>query len=29
MALEAGAIEFLKKPFDDQALLEGIQRALG
>ena len=29
MALEAGAIEFLKKPFEDQALLEGIQRALG
>ena len=29
MALEAGSIEFLKKPFDDQALLEGIQRALG
>jgi FixJ family two-component response regulator len=28
-ALEAGAIEFLKKPFEDQALLEGIQRALG
>ena len=28
MALEAGAIEFLKKPFEDQTLLEGIQRAL-
>ena len=27
-ALEAGAIDFIKKPFEDQTLLEGIQRAL-
>ena len=27
-ALEAGAIEFLKKPFGDQALLDAIQSAL-
>jgi two-component system response regulator FixJ len=27
-ALEAGAIDFLKKPFEDQTLLDGIQRAL-
>ena len=27
-ALEAGAIDFIKKPFDDQTLLDGIQRAL-
>ena len=28
MALEAGAIDFLKKPFEDQALLDAIQWAL-
>ena len=27
-ALEAGAIDFIKKPFEDQTLLDGIQRAL-
>ena len=27
MALEAGAIDFLKKPFEDQTLLDAIQRA--
>ena len=27
-ALEAGAIDFLKKPFEDQALLDAIQWAL-
>jgi len=27
-ALEAGAIEFLKKPIEEQILLDGIQRAL-
>ncbi len=29
MALEAGALAFLKKPFGDHALLDVIQRALG
>ena len=29
MALEAGALAFLKKPFEDQALFDVIQRALG
>lgn len=28
MALQAGAIDFLKKPFEDQVLLGSIQRAL-
>ena len=28
MALEANAIDFLKKPFEDQTLLDAIQRAL-
>lgn len=28
MALEAGAIDFLKKPFGNQALIDAIQRAL-
>jgi len=28
MALEAGAIEFLKKPFEDQILLDAIHKAL-
>ena len=27
-ALEAGAIDFIKKPFEDQTLLDGIQMAL-
>jgi FixJ family two-component response regulator len=27
-ALEAGAIDFLKKPFEDQILLDAVQRAL-
>jgi two-component system, LuxR family, response regulator FixJ len=27
-ALEAGAVDFLQKPFDDQALLDSIARAL-
>jgi len=27
-ALEAGAIDFLKKPFGDQALLDAVQQAL-
>lgn len=27
-ALEAGAIDFLKKPFEDQMLLDAVQRAL-
>jgi FixJ family two-component response regulator len=29
MALEAGALAFLKKPFEDKALLDVVQRALG
>lgn len=29
MALEAGALAFLKKPFEDHTLLDVIQRALG
>jgi FixJ family two-component response regulator len=28
MALEAGAIDFLKKPFEDRALMDAIQQAL-
>lgn len=28
MALEAGAIEFLRKPVEDQMLLDAVQRAL-
>jgi FixJ family two-component response regulator len=27
-ALNAGAIDFLKKPFEDQALLDAVQQAL-
>jgi FixJ family two-component response regulator len=27
-ALRAGAVEFLSKPFDDEALLEGVRAAL-
>ena len=29
MALEAGAIEFLKKSLEDQILLDAIQRSIG
>jgi len=29
MALEAGVLAFLKKPFEDKALLDVIERALG
>jgi len=28
-ALRAGAVEFLSKPFDDEALLESVRAALG
>jgi len=28
MALEAGAIDFLKKPFEEQSLLDAVQLAL-
>jgi FixJ family two-component response regulator len=28
-ALQAGAVNFLHKPFDDQALLDSVARALG
>jgi FixJ family two-component response regulator len=28
-ALRAGAVEFLPKPFDDEALIESVQEALG
>jgi FixJ family two-component response regulator len=28
-ALRAGAVEFLSKPFDDEALIESVRAALG